>query len=132
MYRKQSPKSRLVKINFDPEAHKTYMKRTSGIVRTGGIILNIAMLGNIIGVAISNNRYSNWGVPNDMRIFNSVFAGTIAFSLIVTLTFLLLTLKTYVKGASKSELGASRIRRFFIFFTMAYSYLAALEIYATS
>ena len=67
-----------------------------------------------------------------MRIFNSVAAGAIAFSLIVTLAFLLVTLKTYVKGVSKTELGASRIRRFFIFFTISYTYLALLEIYATS
>ena len=87
---------------------------------------------NIAYVVSQNSKNGQWGVPLYAKIMNSVLTGIIAVCLMITLTFLIVTLKTFVKGASITELKTSRIRRFFIYFTLAFTYLAAINIWSTS
>ena len=75
------------------------MFTTSRICRTIGLSLNIALTINVIAVSLSNSANTRWGVPTWAEWMNSIVVGGIALSLLVTLTFLLITLKTYVKGS---------------------------------
>ena len=87
---------------------------------------------NVIYVIHSNSINVQWGVPLYAKIMNSVLTGIIAVCLMITLGFLIVTLNTFVKGSSMTELKTSRIRRFFIYFTLAFTFLAAINIWSTS
>ena len=128
-YRRASPKSRLVPIDFEPSARKKYVFRVSRTFRAIGIFLNICMGANIIAVAIQNQSLKEqraWNIPHWAVVSNDLVTASIATGLIVTLIFLLLTVKKYVKGSQKAELKTTRIRSFFVLFNLAYIYLAAL------
>ena len=89
--------------------------------------LNIAFTINVVAVSMANDADTPWGVEDWALWMNSIVVGSIAMSLLVTLIFLLVTIKTYIKGAQKTALARIRIKQFFVFFTLVYIYIAILQ-----
>ena len=98
-YNKQRYRNNFISKEYCPEKHKAYVARTSKICRIIGLSLNIAFTINVIVVSLSNDADTPWGVADWALWMNSIVVGSIALSLLVTLMFLLATIKTYIKGA---------------------------------
>ena len=93
-----------------------------------GFLLSGALIGGIIVVSVDNEGLRYWGVPKWIRWIDCVINTVISLVLVILMMSMYRIYDKFLQGEMRRTMKDTKIRKFFVIFTLSYVYLTLVQI----